>query len=176
MNNKDIEKLRLSIINDEKLTEEQREQLKTFNFSKDINFAKLNDKDKGIVLEYQNETDKMKIFYIYMMCSKKLFDWKESKFFEFKEMRTAIDDYYSIVLQNDPDSGSEILQEIYKKLWDTKYLMDCKVGDKVRGETLNSANTTINKFYDYLYGEEDDKYRKERFGEKQNVSTMVGYF
>lgn len=55
---------------------------------------------------------------------------------------------------NDPDSNSQLLQEIYKILWDENgYLKNCK---KIQGDTLNSTNTTLNALYKN-YKEEIDK-------------------
>lgn len=52
---------------------------------------------------------------------------------------------------NDPDSGSDLLQKIYKELWhDETSLKYCRTaqGD-VQGETMNSVNTTLNELYKY---------------------------
>lgn len=51
---------------------------------------------------------------------------------------------------SDPDSGSDLLQIIYKTLWrDVKSLNYCKKGNEIQGETMNSANTTLGKLYEY---------------------------
>lgn len=49
----------------------------------------------------------------------------------------------------DPDSESNLLQLIYKKLWCDKNLEPCKKDDKkIQGETMNSANTTLGRLYE----------------------------
>lgn len=51
---------------------------------------------------------------------------------------------------SDPDSGSSLLQIIYETLWrDVKSLNYCKRDNKIQGETMNSANTTLGKLYKY---------------------------
>lgn len=81
----------------------------------------------------------------------------------------------------DPDSGSDLLQIIYKTLWhDVKSLNYCKKGNKIQGETMNSANTTLGELYKYNPKEKKrietlEQYNKRRAikpvkYKKQNVS------
>lgn len=50
----------------------------------------------------------------------------------------------------DPDSGSKFLQEIYSLLWDDSNLQECKDGNVITGETMNSSNTTLCALYEHL--------------------------
>lgn len=50
----------------------------------------------------------------------------------------------------DPDSGSDLLQVIYKALWcGEASLKYCMKNNRIQGDTMNSANTTLNQLYEY---------------------------
>jgi len=74
----------------------------------------------------------------------------------------------------DPDSKSRLLQEIYTKLWDESNLEYCRrKKGYIQGETMNSANTTLGRLYEYI---ETLEQRNERTDikpvqcEKQRIS------
>lgn len=49
----------------------------------------------------------------------------------------------------DPDSESDLLQEIYKELWHLHDETSLKYCYTIQGETMNSVNTTLNELYKY---------------------------
>jgi hypothetical protein len=78
--------------------------------------------------------------------------------------------FFSYTGHPDPDSESELLQEIYKKLWDDKTLELCRNDKKVVcGETLISQNTTLNKLY--MVRETPDEKRKRINSGRKIVSA-----
>lgn len=100
-------------------------------------------------------------FFIYMIDVKKDdFSSKEKdKLFidAYKKIKELYkeNDYGDII---DPDSQSNLLQEIYKILFkDNDYI---KNKNKIQGETLNSANTTLNRLYELIENEEEKEERK----------------
>ncbi len=73
----------------------------------------------------------------------------------------------------DPDSGSSLLQIIYKMLWrDVKSLNYCKKGNEIQGETMNSVNTTLNKLYEYNPKKPEEKCieTSEQYDERKAMS------
>ena len=81
------------------------------------------------------------------------------------EEQEKINSYGNVI---DPDSNSQLLQEIYKILWDENgYMKNCL---RIQGDTLNSANTTLNKLYENYEEEidmgkpkcEQEKYKRGR--------------
>lgn len=68
----------------------------------------------------------------------------------------------------DPDSGSKLLQKIYALLWEELNLQHCQIKGNITGDTMNSANTTLNVLYECCIEKSEDK--KERRKLRQNVS------
>lgn len=72
----------------------------------------------------------------------------------------------------DPDSGSLLLREIYKALWDDKYLAFSRREDGISGETLFSQNTTLCELYkNHLETREERREREAIVSPKQGVSV-----
>ena len=64
---------------------------------------------------------------------------------------------YGKVKLVDPDANSSLLQEIYRKLWNTSILKLCN--DKtIHGDTMNSVNTTLNEYVKFIFLEFDRFY------------------
>ncbi len=62
----------------------------------------------------------------------------------------------------DPDSDSKLLQEIYKYLWEDKNIINfCIEGDTIKGDTMNSQNTTLNLTYKYIESPEQKREREQ---------------
>lgn len=137
-------------------------------------FLKLGEK----AVEYDFSNDGTKIYpkgkYTYLVPSD---NYKEKvgleKFFAYMSVMHKKDIFKVVSLEeqkkinsynvSDPDSNSQLLQEIYKILWDENgYMKNCL---RIQGDTLNSANTTLNKLYE-KYEEEIDKDKLECEKEK----------
>lgn len=79
-----------------------------------------------------------------------------------------------LVKVSDPDSNSNLLQEIYKTLWDEKILSGCKGKNKrIIGETLNSANTTLGVLYKYI---ETEKQKIERGNNRISIRYIISRY
>lgn len=67
----------------------------------------------------------------------------------------------------DPDSNSELLQKIYNDHWEKEYLKKCIDNERnienlitVHSDTMTSAQTLLNKFYETVCDQEWKKYKK----------------
>lgn len=69
----------------------------------------------------------------------------------------------------DPDSSSELLQEIYKRLWpelmNQPYMLSKKF---IYSDTMTSAQYTLNKYYKDDFMDEKQNYRNENSEEKRS--------
>ena len=124
--------------------------------------------DDGASPEYVQMEDKLKKFFVYMASGKEythenedIMKWGADFCQEIKSRGLHI---------SDPDSNSKILQEIYCKLWDANNLKTCRKDGKIWGDTMNSANTTLNQWYKLVETEEQKKERREVKEVKQDVS------
>ena len=90
---------------------------------------------------YCNMKNGVKKFFAYMIEAKK------DKFKDIEIVKTEIEKCGTILL--DPDNASNLVQEIYKILWNVKEdsMRRCII---IKGDTLNSANTTVDCFYKYI--------------------------
>lgn len=175
----------------EKETPTKEDFIKLVN-PKDYDFSNDTDKaGKGATKAYKdlsieekitekNNKEEEKIlekFFAYMTISKRQnFKTKyngNDKFNNFflrasKKAKRNIKLYGDII---DPDSNSQLLQEIYKTLWNDKILKMTEDNNKIfRGDTLNSANTTLNKLYKYI---EDENQEEKATREKMKTSACV---
>lgn len=75
----------------------------------------------------------------------------------------------------DADSNSQLLQDIYKALWDYEVLEFSK--DKksvIKGDTLNSINTTQNILYKFIESNfKDEKEKREKMKTENGISQSV---
>lgn len=72
----------------------------------------------------------------------------------YKEIENRVNDYGNVI---DADSESELLQDIYGYLWNKKTHPNIINEDGLfQGETLNSAATTLNKYYEFIESELDE--------------------
>lgn len=129
------------------------------------------------VKDYREINDAMEKFYVYFASKEKetakcegnnlMNDYQ-------KDCKEVVDLYGEI---GDPDSNSKLLQAIYKNLWDKKHLKDCREEGKgeegkIFGETMNSANTTLDVWYAYLETEQHKQERKELRNPTQKKSAQ----
>lgn len=75
----------------------------------------------------------------------------------------------------DPDSESLLLQKIYNKLWEDKYLEGCKVSKKIKGETMNSIWTSLNKAYEFIEPSEQREWRKKQEQDIKKIYLLCRY-
>ena len=141
------------------------ENIKDFiNTKLEYDFSNEKAKDDYIKLDGFNK------FFIYMI------DGKKDSFSSKEKDKMFIDAYYKIMdlyKENDygdiidPDSQSNLLQEIYKVLFkDNEYTKNNI--NRIQGETLNSANTTLNRLYELI---EDKEEQEERIRIGNRVSN-----
>lgn len=128
-------------------------------------------------IEEKNEIDK---YFIYRSGGKyhdltenELLDLRKKllikKGFELKKNKKNNKEYIGPVII-DPDSESILLQKIYILLWNVEKIPQCKKNSiKIQGETLNSVNTTLNKYYAYS----ETKDEKEKRGENRITNKYV---
>lgn len=146
------------------------EDLKEYDFTEDW---KNIDKNLEIYQEYKN-LNPLKKYFIYKMSSSSnkplekykkalnFWDRTREKFAEKKKNNTYR--YYCI----DPDTYSELLQEIYKVLWDENILKLCRDDDnRIHGDTMNSITTTMSKYFRFLY--EYDYYKTPLFTDEKGL-------
>lgn len=93
--------------------------------------------------------------------------WKKYFVYKFSNLNKKPDAVYEKALEfwenegkkytgyiSDPDTYSELLQEIYKELWDKDVLEVCsKKCEKIHGDTMNSIATTMSRYIKYVYSE-----------------------
>lgn len=116
--------------------------------------------DDGAGLEYILMEDKLKKFFVYMASSicyshenEDIMKWGADFCQEIKSKQLNI---------SDPDSNSKLLQEIYGILWDESSLIKCRKNNgEISGDTMNSANTTLDQWYKMVETEEQKKERAE---------------
>lgn len=130
---------------------------------------------------YLDIVDETRRFFAYMTVAKKDNFYGEKEKNEFfanaSEIVKEKAKTYGCVI--DPDSNSELLQDIYKILW-SDYINN---GEKISGDTLNSTNTTLNVFYEYIEEELDkgkeiektEKYNREIKGKKQPLPVCIKF-
>lgn len=127
--------------------------------------------DDGAGEAYHELSDPMEKFFVYFASKGKNTIKRETDNF----MNDYREDCEKLVKQygniNDPDSGSDLLQTIYVKLWDERNLKDCKKGERICGETMNSANTTLGAWYTELETEQQKKEREELKNPSQTISN-----
>lgn len=99
---------------------------------------------------------------------------KGQKFFQkaSKEVMKNAEDFGKVI---DADSRSLLLQKIYKLLWNVDQYANIKnEKNKIQGETLNSANTTLNKLYEYIEeNQEKERYERESIKSKKGRSQSI---
>ncbi|MCH5167736.1 MAG: hypothetical protein J1F35_07630 [Erysipelotrichales bacterium] len=114
--------------------------------------------------------DGIEKFFAYMMVMKKeTFMDYQGKEELFRSASKTVLNEVSKYRVSDPDSNSKLLQEIYKVLWDIKPNMKNCIS--IQGETLNSANTTLNEFYSSI---EDKKENKEEKDKRESIINENG--
>ena len=101
----------------------------------------------------ENGVDK---FFAYMLASRK-------KSFKNNEIAQKSLEKNGYIL-TDPDNNSILMQQIYKILWNVEdnSMKKCIIKESVKGDTLNSANTTIGKLYKYLEKEARGNIKKHK--------------
>lgn len=138
-------------------------------------YLKLSDEDAlsydfsndGANYKYRNLEGSYK-FLAYMIVRKKnSFDLRPYNGFDYEYFKKARDDVGKIAEKYgeviDPDSKSSLLQEIYRNLWIDKYSNIFSCINSFYGETLNSANTTLEKFFKYKEKSIKDKRERSSF-------------
>ena len=99
------------------------------------------------------------------------------KYFTYRAVTQLFVDYFDGCSIKDPDSGSDLLQEIYSLLWDKNQcngIKYCTKAEKIMGDTLNSVQTTFDEMYKCY---EKKEHKKQRG--KNNVSIkymLTRYF
>ena len=93
---------------------------------------------------YCNIKNGVEKFFAYMLKSKK------ESFKDDEIAKKQLEKYEYILI--DPDNKSNLMQKIYKILWNVEdpNMQKCIKNKMISGETLNSANTTLGKFYKYI--------------------------
>ena len=99
------------------------------------------------------------------------------KYFTYRAVTQLFVNYFDGCSIKDPDSGSDLLQEIYSLLWDKNQcngIKYCTKAEKIMGDTLNSVQTTFDEMYKCY---EKKEHKKQRG--KNNVSIkymLTRYF
>lgn len=125
--------------------------------------------------EYNAITNGIEKYFAYMTVMLKNNFKENEKYDLFKEARNKVmdivDSYGEVI---DADSGSLFLQDVYWHLWEEK--IHAKTLNDVgsfQGETLNSAATTLNKYYEFIEKELDknlDESEKESYKRQQMIT------
>lgn len=152
----------------EKITFTDDEKSKLFDPLYDYSDEKAN--------KYYKELNGLKKFFAYMSTADKFSPEEKYELFidgkkesEAVEMKCQEDGGMII----DPDSESDLIQKVYKVLWDKKMLKKfCFGKNRYQGETLNSANTTFDKYYESIEKEEHEKERREMKTDKGNEQKV----
>lgn len=123
--------------------------------------------DDGANYDYRNLDDGIEKFFVYMALGREYSCEEENVMKYGSDFSIECLKKYKGV--PDPDSGSMLLQYIYKMLWDSDSLIYC-IDDKsvVRGDTMNSQNTTLNVVYDII----EKRFQKN---ERMHIKTNRGY-
>lgn len=147
------------------------EDLKEYDFSKEqanLNYSNLNYFDRYMI--YMSNSRKRNIL------SKKFNPYKY-KFFEVTKNKIReifCNNKYGTIV--DPDSNSKYVQDLYNILWDKNRFDEVLKGSKICGETLNSTNITLNKYYEYIESDIEKEDRQNNYktknGKIQNISIM----
>lgn len=119
-----------------------------------------------------NVTNTLEKFFAYMGVGKTFMKNMEKK--KVHPKYTSVQDFaekYKPV--PDPDSESKLLQEIYKILWHDEQLKECKEGKIIKGDTLNSQNTTLDALYRLIETEDE---RKERGRLKLSILYIMSRY
>lgn len=142
-----------------------------YDFLKLANADEYDFSDDGAGEAYHELSDPMEKFYVYFASKGKNTIKRETDNF----MNDYREDCEQLVKQygniKDPDSGSDLLQKFYVELWDEKNLKDCKKGERICGETMNSANTTLGAWYTELETGLQKKEREELKNPSQTISN-----
>lgn len=107
--------------------------------------------------KYKNIDNGIERYFAYMTVVLKN-NFKENEKYDLfknahKIVKKIVDDYGDVI---DADSKSEFLQDIYEYLWNKlAHSTILKADGSIQGETLNSAATTLNKYYEFLESELD---------------------
>lgn len=136
----------------EKITFTDDEKRKLFDPLYDYSDDKAN--------KYYKDLDGLKKFFAYMSSTGTRF-LPEEKYELFIEGKIGSEAVKSKCHENggkiiDPDSESALVQKVYAALW---YGMNYEPCLKIQGETLNSVNTTFNKYYECI---EKPEHKEER--------------
>lgn len=144
------------------------EQIKFSENEKQILFNVNYDYSDDNASKYYKDLKDIEKFFAYMSCAKK--NTIEKVTFEpFVSQKLSVKKLAKncgVII--DPDSDSDLLQKVYATLWNEKYLSPCMNGKKIQGETLNSANTTLGKFYSLAEKAEVEDTEKNRARHKKN--------
>lgn len=135
--------------------------------------------------KYYKDLDGLKKFFAYMAYMNCKNFLPEEKYELFIEGKIGSEDVKRKCQENggkiiDPDSKSDLIQKLYAVLWDNKMLKKFCFGfcfeekkNMYQGETLNSVNTTFNKYYECIekteHKEEREKMKTDK-GRTQNIS------
>lgn len=128
--------------------------------------------------DYYCNLSGFKKFFAYMMMVKGSSFSKNEKYPLFSN---AVNEIKKVTHHNlygkiiDPDSQSLLLQKIYKKLWNINIkLDDNEIFLPIQGETLNSANTTLNVLYEIIEDENEKNERKKdlKTGKKEQLVSI----
>ena len=116
--------------------------------------------------ELDNRKDGLNKFFVYMARAN-YYEQNEENIMKFgADYTKECKNIYKRVRMH-PDSGSELLQDIYRVLWNENILKYCMKADTVTGETLNSQNTTLGILFKLIETEEEKR-------ERANIKTSSG--
>ena len=106
--------------------------------------------NEGANKYYCNIENGVEKFFAYMLVV------KQNKFKGNELAKNKLEKIGNVL--TDPDNRSSLMQEIYKTLWSVENanMKKCSI---ISGETLNSANTTVGRFYKEI---EKELYKSDR--------------
>ena len=124
-----------------------------------------NDGAEDEYLKLDNIEDTYEKFFVYMALAKAYKRDKDDIMKLGAKFSQMCKEKYKFI--PDPDSGSKLLQMIYTLLWEEENLKFCKKDNEIKGDTINSQNTTLNILYTYI---ETSEKKNERLNIGNNIS------